>query len=526
MVPHSATHYSLYYLVFMKRPHLPIDITLEAGCTEAYGTYHEYCHNLETRWKQAKELALLNNRIAKRDYKRYYDRHLNSVPFKVGDKVLKQAPYTPAVRGKQFDSKWIGPYLLKSFVSEYVVMLELIRPAELQTGQRRTASKPIISHITKLKHHTASDVQPPINEPGPQASEPTSSVLTTIPYYSDDDERVLAVRKKRKTTARRKTATKRKPATKKKAPTKRPRATNQCLEKIIKELLKQSQAPARRTRRTAGKRSGPKAKEVIKRIEKLEEQYETLKKQVKDLQTIRSNLVGREQPVAPTELPPVQTSQANPTLTNPPPAVVNPSNTPPGAQASTLPVSGTTQSSAPSSTQPTATTIQQPAGRNQPQTATVSNRHQFQTIRYAVAKRKINSVEDVRDGSAKEKEVFEIIENSPTEPRIKVISLMSNKIKTLLKTREKIHMLNNPLYVGIKSAQVADVKIIQPGVLYEVREIEELEPRNPAGRRRKTWEITDIQTGDVNRIEAKHHYCLCPVRPSTFDMAQNASVGQ
>lgn len=96
---HSATYYLPFYLVYNKRPHLPIDLTLQSGCTEAYGNYNDYCRSMETKW--AKKLALLQNGIEKERYKQYFDRKVNAVPFKVGDRVMRQAPYKSAVVGKR-----------------------------------------------------------------------------------------------------------------------------------------------------------------------------------------------------------------------------------------------------------------------------------------------------------------------------------------------------------------------------------------------------------------------------------------
>lgn len=291
--PHNATHLSPFYLTFLRKPNLPIDMVLESGCAEVYEIYSDYCATMEQRWKQAKKMALLNNQIAKSTYKKYYDRHLNAVPFKVGVKVLRQAPYQPAVQGNKFNPKWIGPFTITKFVSAYVVMLEPVRQTAAPAGSRRTSSKPIITHLAKLKHYLAA-------QPAAVNDEPTrTAVLTTIPCYSDDEEPVLAVRKK-------KTAAKRTPAKRKPVAKKRPvRANNQCLQKIIQELLKnQRKTPVKRTmvsERAAGERKSSEIKDLKKRVEKLEEQQEILQKQVRDFQNNRnagpsgnSNITGAE----------------------------------------------------------------------------------------------------------------------------------------------------------------------------------------------------------------------------------------
>lgn len=64
---------------------------------------------MERRWKQAKELALLNNDIARSQYKKYYDRKINERPFKIGDLVMMQSNHNPALQGDRFAPKYVNP---------------------------------------------------------------------------------------------------------------------------------------------------------------------------------------------------------------------------------------------------------------------------------------------------------------------------------------------------------------------------------------------------------------------------------
>lgn len=105
---------------------------------------------MEERWKQAKDLALLTNRIARSKYKQFYDRTVNSRPFRIGDLVMHQEPYAPAVKGEFFCPRYKGPYKIIQFVAEYAVKIELCVP---DNEHARGRVKPVLTHVSKLKHY-------------------------------------------------------------------------------------------------------------------------------------------------------------------------------------------------------------------------------------------------------------------------------------------------------------------------------------------------------------------------------------
>lgn len=54
--------------------------------------------------------------------------------------------------------------------------------------------------------------------------------------------------------------------------------------------------------------------------------------------------------------------------------------------------------------------------------------------------------------------------------------------------------------------------VVKPGRLYEVKKVDD------SGGRKRIWQVTDILKPSENGLmEAKHHYAICPVRPSIFD---------
>ena len=286
--PHSSTGYSPYYLIQCRKPHLPIDLTLEEACTEAFGTNNEYVDIMEKRGRQAKELTLLNNNTARKQYKKYFDRHINTRPYKIGDQVMMQANYEPAVKGERFTPKYVGPLKITKFISEYVVRLEWSGP----NAQSRRRLDSIITHISKLK---------------PAATEiRRAPVLATIANYAtDEEEPALVVRKKptnKRVTKKSVQAVKPKKATKptverttaikKRHPTKKIRKIDaECIEELIKGFLKQARKPAPKSiaKRTIDSKV---TKELERRGRKLEEACEVLKKQTVSPQTIPASVTA------------------------------------------------------------------------------------------------------------------------------------------------------------------------------------------------------------------------------------------
>ena len=503
--PNSSTHYSPFYLVYNRKPNLPLDITLEENVTEAHGSYNEYVDLMEKRWKQAKEVALLNNRIARDSYKKYYDRSQNAVPFKIGDLVLREAPYTPAVQDQRFRPKYIGPYRIVKFISTYVLQLK---------KEDDPTAKPVITHVTKLKPFTAS-TNPPTNSPSTVAPQ----VLATVPLDSEDsDPEVFALTAKQRAARKRAAAARRKKTgtVQRVQRVKRKKtAKERCLESVIGELIKRANKPKRvsRKKKTAGAVSSrapsprPSTMKRLAALEKRVDELEILCEQLKKPQVNQSNLAGREKPTPPT-LP------ANTGVNAPAGTSTNaPANAPASATGTTT---GSAQSDAPTNT----------AAGSQPPAPTVLTTlgEQIERVKYVVMNEKMKSVTDIPGSSGSRREVFQITKDRPSDNKIEAISLMDNRKKVLVRNNPRVKICDYPLYVAVRSAG-ENGDIMKPGSFYMV----DTRAEGPEGSP-KWWYIvgldkfgkTDHNGGTIQptweRISRVHQTYLCPIRPSVYDL--------
>ena len=85
----NATDFSPYYLMFGRKPHLPIDILFDTNTTDLKGnTSTEYLENFKWRIEWAYETT---HEFVKKEQewnKWYYDFRVRCAQLKVGDKVL------------------------------------------------------------------------------------------------------------------------------------------------------------------------------------------------------------------------------------------------------------------------------------------------------------------------------------------------------------------------------------------------------------------------------------------------------
>ena len=103
----NATGFSPYYLMFGRKPHLPIDILFGTNTADQRGHKHNsttYIENLKQRIKWAYKTA---NEVVKREQERnkwQYDRKVQCAKLEVGDKVLLKCT---AFKGKhKIQDQW------------------------------------------------------------------------------------------------------------------------------------------------------------------------------------------------------------------------------------------------------------------------------------------------------------------------------------------------------------------------------------------------------------------------------------
>ena len=143
--PHRATGYSPFYILFHRRPNLPIDTVLDVQ-QGAYSDGHDYeqiCVDLEQRWKEVKECALLNNHLSRQEYKRYYDRTARETSYNVGDLVWRTSTKIDPVLGRLYAPTFDGPYLVVRKVTPHTYRIAPFNRQHLISSV----------HVTKLKKY-------------------------------------------------------------------------------------------------------------------------------------------------------------------------------------------------------------------------------------------------------------------------------------------------------------------------------------------------------------------------------------
>lgn len=139
---HSSTGFSPFYMLHARQPRLPSEVM--------YGSYKESEQNesdVQTRVRQmcnrynaAAQLVQSNNKKAKQQQKRQYDKRVRFRPYKIGEMVYINNP--KSVRSK-LTPRWIGPFqVIQEFNDglNYQIIDPMVR-----------AAKPKVIHYNRMK---------------------------------------------------------------------------------------------------------------------------------------------------------------------------------------------------------------------------------------------------------------------------------------------------------------------------------------------------------------------------------------
>uniref|UniRef100_A0ABD2W5M3 RNA-directed DNA polymerase n=1 Tax=Trichogramma kaykai TaxID=54128 RepID=A0ABD2W5M3_9HYME len=139
----ESTKHTPFEVVFGRLARLPSSRPLRE--CDQLPTYQGYIVNLVTKLNNIKKLAYDNLLESKHRNKKYYDRNLNPVTFKVGDHVfMKKEP-----KAHKLNDNNVGPFLILRVFDNYNV--------EIQTGKNST--KIVHSNRLRLSHITSTPIE-------------------------------------------------------------------------------------------------------------------------------------------------------------------------------------------------------------------------------------------------------------------------------------------------------------------------------------------------------------------------------
>ena len=128
-MPHCATKYSPYYLVFGGEMRLQIEDDWKPSGGESIveeDEYEKHVEKLVERLREANKAAGQQSRMSHEIAKRYYDRQTKIESFRKGDFVYVRDPIYKRGKAKKFSSQNKGPYEIDMKVSALIYKVRLL----------------------------------------------------------------------------------------------------------------------------------------------------------------------------------------------------------------------------------------------------------------------------------------------------------------------------------------------------------------------------------------------------------------
>ena len=137
---HASTGYSPFYLMFGRKPKLPIDLLYptKRGCDT---TVSEYANDLRSSLETAFERVRHQLQTKHKQRKEYYDKKVHGDPYCVDDMVWLHSTTIPKGGSKKFHHPWSGPYRVVTKITDNDYRIES------SDEKKRT----LVVHFNRLK---------------------------------------------------------------------------------------------------------------------------------------------------------------------------------------------------------------------------------------------------------------------------------------------------------------------------------------------------------------------------------------
>ena len=145
---HESTNFTPNFLMLGREVHTPVDVVYGTVEAKIPASYADYSDEMLERFQRAYTLVREHLREAAKRTKRYYDMHVRTAQYKVGDWVMFYNPRKRPGRQDKWVPKFSGPWLVTKVTGPVNVMI-----------QRNKRGREVICHFDKLKPYVA-DVMP------------------------------------------------------------------------------------------------------------------------------------------------------------------------------------------------------------------------------------------------------------------------------------------------------------------------------------------------------------------------------
>ena len=145
----TTTGYSPFYLMFGRKPRLPVDLSL--GTSQPKPSCHaEYAQEMQKSFSEAHSMVRDKMSAQLDQQKDVYDKRCHGQPYDIGDLVWLHSTVVPKGRQKKLHHPWIGPFQVIKKISDVTY--------RIQDPNRR--SRRHVVHFNRLKKCTSPPKSP------------------------------------------------------------------------------------------------------------------------------------------------------------------------------------------------------------------------------------------------------------------------------------------------------------------------------------------------------------------------------
>ena len=140
---HTVTELSPFQLVFLRQPSMGIDLMLETPSEALPDDLDEYTSLMNTRMRTAYDIVAERLNVSFSRAKKVYDSRVKEHNFKPGDLVWYYSPRNKPGRGRKWQLKTDGPFMVERKMSNVNYLLRLA------PGPR---AKSMLCHVDRIQH--------------------------------------------------------------------------------------------------------------------------------------------------------------------------------------------------------------------------------------------------------------------------------------------------------------------------------------------------------------------------------------